>query len=480
MKKIILTLLLVISIIITILIVNALTLKSKQIPKDNSTHKIISIQEAVDRLSKSITYNTVSYDDTSMIDYQSFLDFHSFLRASYPKVFSKLEEEMVNTYTMVLKWEGKNTQLPPAIFMAHQDVVPVSDDTKDMWTVPAFEGLIRDGIIYGRGVIDDKINLMAQLETANYLLEQGFTPERTIYFVFGHDEEIGGEEGAAKVAALFEQRGVKAYFVLDEGGIVTNEKVPGIDKPVALIGTSEKGFVTLELSVDIPGGHSSFPDKETSIDVLSKALVHLRDQPFEPNLSPSVKDFMAYTAPEMRFTEKLVMANPWLFKPLIYRIYSSTPVGDAMIRTTMVPTIIHAGVKENVIPTVAKAKVNYRTIPGNTVDQVVEHTRKAINDDRVKITVVPKPKEASAAASPDSASFKSLMQPLKHHFDDAVVSPFLLIGGTDSRHFSKITPNIYKFSPMIDPIGFHGVDEQLKIADYGKAINFYHSLIHSL
>jgi carboxypeptidase PM20D1 len=169
-----------------------------------------------------------------------------------------------------------------------------------------------------------------------------------------------------------------------------------------------------------------------------------------------------------------------VFKPLIYRIYGSTPVGDAMIRTTMVPTIIHAGVKENVIPTVAKAKVNYRTLPGNSVEFVVEHTRNAIDDERVKISVVPKPKEASTASSPDSASFKSLMQPLKHHFDDAVVSPFLMIGGTDSRHFSKVTPNIYKFSPMIDPIGFHGVDEQLKIADYGKAINFYHSLIISL
>ena len=480
MKKILSFFFMAIFIIIIILIINALTLKSKQIPKDNNTHKNIDIQGAVDRLSKSITYKTISYDDTSMIDYQSFLDFHTFLRSSFPKVFAQLEEEMVNNYTMVLKWEGKNPNLPPAIFMAHQDVVPVSDDTKDMWTVPAFKGVIKDGIIYGRGVIDDKINLMSQLETTEYLLNQGFTPERTIYFVFGHDEEIGGEEGAAKVAELFKQRGIKAYFVLDEGGIVTNEKVPGMNKPVALVGTSEKGFVTLELTVDIPGGHSSFPGKETSIDILSKALVNLRSQPFEPNLSPSVKDFMAYTAPEMRFTEKLVMANPWMFKPLIYRIYSATPVGDAMIRTTMVPTIIHAGVKENVIPTIAKAKVNYRTIPGNTVDQVVEHTRKAFNDERVKITVVPKPKEASAASSPDSASFKSLMQPLKHHFDDAVVTPFLMIGGTDSRHFSEVTPNIFKFSPMIDPIGFHGVDEQLKIADYGKAINFYNSLIISL
>lgn len=480
MKKVITGIIAVLLILLSVLIANTLALKSKQIPKEKDLSIEINIEGSVERLSKSITFQTVSYDDTAQIDYSSFLAFHEYLKQSFPAVFSNLGLEMVGTYTIVLKWVGKDTSLPPAIFMAHQDVVPVSDDTKAMWTVPAFDGMIRDGIIYGRGVIDDKINLMAQLETAEHLLKQGFSPERTIYFVFGHDEEIGGNAGAAQVAKLFEQRGIKALFVLDEGGIVTYEKVPGMEKAVALVGTSEKGGITLELTVDIPGGHSSFPGKETAIDVLSKALVNLRSKPFAPAFSPSVQDFIAYTAPEMPFGQRLVMANQWIFKPLIYRIYSSTPIGDAMIRTTMVPTIINSGVKSNVIPTIAKAKVNYRILPGNTIEGVIEHTRNAINDDRVNIDVMPVPREATAASSPDSAGFQMLMQPLKHHFDDAVVSPFLMIGGTDSRHFSKVTPNIYKFSPMIDPIGFHGVDEQLKVSDYGKAINFYYSLIKSL
>jgi carboxypeptidase PM20D1 len=230
MKKIAFVIFFGFVILLSILTFNTLSLKSKQVLQENNPATAITIDDAVTRLAKSITFQTVSYDDTVQIDYSTFLAYHDFLKESFPTVFSNLELEMVGTYTMVLKWNGKDTSLPPAILMAHQDVVPVSDDTKDMWTVPAFEGLIRDSIIYGRGVIDDKINLMAQLETAEYMIQQGFKPSRTIYFVFGHDEEIGGNEGAARVAALFEQRGIKALFVLDEGGIVTYEKVPGMEK----------------------------------------------------------------------------------------------------------------------------------------------------------------------------------------------------------------------------------------------------------
>lgn len=467
-------------VLVAILLVNTFTLKSKQKPSEGTKVAVPSIDDAALRLAKSITFKTVSYDDTAMIDYSQFLAFHEFLKSSFPTVFSQMTLDVVSNYTLFLQWKGKDSTLPPAIFMAHQDVVPVSEDTKDLWSVPAFDGLIKDGILYGRGVIDDKINLMAQLETAEYLLKKGFTPKRSIYFVFGHDEEIGGDQGALKVAEILKNRGIKAAFVLDEGGLITNDKIPGIDKPVALIGTSEKGGVTLELSVNIPGGHSSFPGKATAIDVLAKALVDLRSHPFSPNIAPSIADFIEYTAPEMPFHQKLVMGNSWLFKPLIYNIYSQTPMGDATIRTTMVPTIIDAGVKSNVVPTIATAKVNYRTLQGTSVKDVIEHTKKAINNEQIKIAVMPVPREATFTSSADSMGFQEMMSPLKHHFEGAIVSPFLIIGGTDSRHFKDVTPNIYRFSPMIDPIGFHGVDEQLKISDYSKSIGFYHEFILKL
>jgi carboxypeptidase PM20D1 len=480
MKKIIIATLSIILVLITVVTIKSLSLKSKQQPIDIPVSEAPEIAGASERLAKAVTFPTVSYDDTLLIDYSVFLDFHEFLKSSFPLCFSELELEVFHQYTLVLKWPGQDDALPPAIFMAHQDVVPVDDDSKDMWTVPAFDGLIRDGILYGRGVIDDKINLMGQLETAEYLLKSGFQPQRSIYFVFGHDEEIGGEMGAAQVAAAFEARGIQAAFVMDEGGIITYDKVPGIERPVALIGTSEKGYVTLELEVNIPGGHSSFPASVTSIDVLSKALSDLRKHPFPAGFAPSVKDFIDYIAPEMPFLEKTVMGNRWLFQPLIYKIYSGSAVGDAMIRTTMVPTILQAGVKENAIPTIARAKVNYRLLPGTSLEEVIAHTKKAINNDLVSIKVMPGPKLGTQTSSPDSVAFRSMMAPLKHHFEDPVVAPFLMIGGTDSRHFYNVTPNIYKFSPMIDPIGFHGIDEQLKISDYKKTLGFYHDFIRSL
>ncbi len=481
MRKYLFWLLILLSALLVFLVVRTLGVRSKQPGMDKSSVASDgNLPGAVDRLARSITFPTVSYDDTTRIDYGQFTAFQVFLRGSFPLVFERLESELVGGYTLVLHWKGNDPKEAPAIFMAHQDVVPVDDDTKGLWSVPPFEGVIRDGILYGRGVIDDKINLMGQLEAVNQLLQQGFTPKRSIYFVFGHDEEIGGNAGAAKVAGLFEERGIRAAFVFDEGGVVTYDKVPGMDKPVALVGTSEKGGVTLELTVQIPGGHSSFPARETSLDVLAQALVHLRSKPFPASIAPSVEDFIEYIGPEMPFGQRLVMTNLWLFKPLLYRVYSASPTGDAMIRTTMVPTIAQAGDKVNVIPTIAKAKVNYRILPGNTTEDVVAHTRKAIGDERVHIAVLPPPREASPYSSPDSAGFRSLMQPIKHHFEDAVVAPFLMIGGTDSRHFYGVSPNIYKFSPMVDPIGFHGVDEQLRVSEYPKAIGFYLDWIKKL
>lgn len=473
MKKILLFLALCLVALIAVVMLRTLSVESKQQPLEAGAVADGNLPGAVERLARSITFQTISYDDTTRIDYGQFLAFHDFLRESFPAVFEKLQVEMVSRYTMVLHWQGRDPALPPAIFMAHQDVVPVDDDTKDLWSAPPFEGLIRDGVLYGRGVIDDKINLMGQLEAVNQLLQKDSAPQRSLYFVFGHDEEIGGNSGAAQVARLFEERAIRAAFVFDEGGIVTYDKVPGMDKPVALVGTSEKGGVTLELAVQIPGGHSSFPDKETAVDVLVQALVRLRAQPFPPGLAPSVRDFIEYIAPEMAFGQRAVMSNLWLFKPMVYRVYGASPASDAMIRTTMVPTIIQAGEKVNVIPTIAKARVNYRILPGNSIEDVIAHTRRAINDERVQIAIVPVGREPSPWSSPDSTGFQSLLQPVKRHFDDAVVAPFLMIGGTDSRHFYGVSPNVYKFSPMVDPIGFHGVDEQLRVDAYPKAVGFY-------
>jgi carboxypeptidase PM20D1 len=308
---------------------------------------------------------------------------------------------------------------------------------------------------------------------------EGFQPERTVYFSFGHDEEIGGA-GARAAAALLKSRNVQAEFILDEGGFVSLNKMPGITKPLALLGTSEKGYLSLEISVELPGGHSSMPAPETAIDILNKALVNLRAQPFPSDLTGSTLEGTYYLGPEMPFVQKMAMANQWLFKGIILSNYEKSPQLAAMTKTTMVPTIIHAGVKDNVIPTVAKATVNLRLLPGDLSEQVIEEVKKKINDERVKVENKNAfYSEATPVTPAESVGYKKVDEAIKKSLPETIGAPFLMIGATDSRYFNDVSTNIIKFSPMIDPIGFHGIDERVSLDSYKTALWFYEQLIRN-
>jgi carboxypeptidase PM20D1 len=479
-RKILLSVLLIIVLLVSVILFNTFTFTSQQ-PTVTEVPALAISDTAVRHFQESIRFKTVSYTDSSLFDSSQFLGFHRFLQKSYPLVHSKLKRETVGQYTLVYEWAGKNLTLKPVILMAHQDVVPIEEETAKMWEVEPFSGVVKDGYVWGRGTVDDKINIIAILESAERLLAENYQPERTVYFVFGHDEEISGTKGAKMVAQLFKKRGIKAEFVLDEGGIITKEKVPGLTgKPVALVGTSEKGYLSVELSVEIPGGHSSMPEKETSIDVLTKAIVHLREKPFPAQFSPSTQDFMKTVGPEMPFMQRMAFANQWLFKPLVIGIYEKTGAGNAIIRTTIAPTIIHSGMKDNVVPTVAKAVVNFRILPGTTSENVIKHAKKAIHDERVKIIPLGMVNEASGGTKTDSEGYKKLIKHIRQNVKGAITTPFLMIGATDSRHFSEISETVLKFSPMIDPIGFHGINERLDVKSYKRCINFYYQLIRDL
>ena len=394
-------------------------------------------------------------------------------------VHAKLQRETISGYSYIYKWQGKNESLNPFILMAHQDVVPIEESTIKMWTVAPFSGTVKDGYIWGRGTTDDKINLISILESSEKLLQENFQPERSVYFIFGHDEEIGGK-GAIKMAEILYTRNVKADMIIDEGGFVTNEKVPGMTKPVALIATAEKGFLSLEFSVNVKGGHSSMPEKETAIDILTKAIVKLRANPFEARFVTSTKDFMSALGPEMGFPNNMAFANPWLFKSMIIKNYEKSASGNAMIRTTAVPTIINSGIKDNVIPTLATAVVNFRLLPGDSSNFVLRKTIEIIGDKRVII----KPysdniSEASGTTPVESIGYKRVDSLVKKSFKKVLSAPFLLIGATDSRHFTKISDDILKFSPMIDPIGFHGIDERVSLESYRYSLWFYEQFLRS-
>ncbi|MFN3841246.1 MAG: M20 family peptidase [Cyclobacteriaceae bacterium] len=477
-KKVFLFLLIVLLVLAGIVLFNTFTFKSNQQPLTAVSAPAIT-DASLQHFQQALSYKTISYGDPSLFDSTQFIAFRNFLEATYPKAHEVLSREIVEGYSLLYKWQGKNAELKPVVLMAHQDVVPIEEATKSMWTVDPFGGVIKDNFIWGRGTTDDKINVIAILETVEKLVIENFQPERTVYLAFGHDEEIGGK-GAIAIARLLKERNIAAEFVLDEGGIITADKIPGVTKPVALLGTSEKGYMSLKLTVTAQGGHSSMPEKETSIDILSKALYNLRSNPFEADFSEPMRGLMESLGPEMPFVQRMAFANPWLFKKLILGTYSESNTGDAMIRTTIVPTIVEAGIKDNVVPTVASAVVNFRLLPGHSSDQVINDVKKKINDERVVIEPLSTLSEASPVTPVKSFGYQKIATAIQKSYPQLITSPFLVIGATDSRHFSEVSSNIIKFSPMIDPIGFHGIDERVSLESFKTALWFYEQLLKDL
>ncbi|MBP7390290.1 MAG: M20/M25/M40 family metallo-hydrolase [Chitinophagales bacterium] len=463
-------------ILLFVVVIKGFTLKSKQIQSDGKEKNYSIDSIAVNHFAQSIRYPTVSYDDGHR-DTTAFQNFLNFIDSSYPLVNTRMELVTINTFTRIYKWKGKSLDLKPGLLYAHYDVVPVEQVNKSEWRHEPFGGEVSKDSIYGRGTIDDKIGVIALLEAAENLLRENFTPARDLYFVFGHDEEIGGLEGAAQAAKYLEEKQVKTQFHFDEGGLVAHGIVPNMNKPVALIGTAEKGYMTLELKVDLKGGHSSKPPKASAIQVLSKAIHQLEEHPFPKTSAQAVEDFIAYVGPEMPQPLKIVFANNWLFKPVILKVYEGSAEGNAMIRTTGVPTIFDAGVKENLIPGSASVKVNFRILSGQTSKEIKEKVRNIVKDERVQIIEMNNTFEPSKTTAVSSYGFQLMQRACAEVFPDAVAAPFLDIGSTDSKHFDKLGGDVLRFLPVRmdnEILGtFHGVNERVKVQDFMQTIAFY-------
>ena len=439
--------------------------------------------EAINHFAEALKIRTVSPENTADFDSIQFEKFNTFLVETYPLADSLLEKKTFNYFSHLYKWQGSDKKLNPVVLMGHLDVVPVIEQNKSDWKVDPWAGTIQNDTIWGRGTIDDKIGVVGIMEAIELLLSTNFQPKRTVYFAFGHDEEIGGRQGAVAMADYLEKQGVTADYVLDEGGVVAEGLVPGMTKEVALIGTAEKGYLSLNLDVRIEGGHSSMPGKETAIDVMAKAISALKNNPFPPKITVPLEEFMDYIGPEMPFVNKMVFANKSVLSPVLLSIYESTSSGNAQIRTTTSPTIFNSGVKDNIIPLTASATVNFRILPESTSEDVITHVKEVINDDRINISKGGFVSEPSKLSATDNDQFKILNETILQLFPNVVVTPYLVVGGTDSRHYSEVTDNIYRFSPIQlnenSKKSFHGLNERLAVSDFYNAIAFYVQLIQN-
>jgi carboxypeptidase PM20D1 len=320
------------------------------------------------------------------------------------------------------------------------------------------------------------------LEAIEMLLREGFRPARTVYLAYGHDEEVGGTEGAKEIAALLQHRGVELEMVLDEGGVVANGVLSGVSKPVALVGIAEKGFVSLELSVRQAGGHSSMPPAQSSVGILSAAIARLEQNQMPARLEQPTRQLFERIGSEFPLAQRAVFANLWLTRALVLQKLEGSPTTNAMVRTTTAPTIFQAGEKENVLPSQARAVVNFRILPGDNVDDVIDHARRVVNDDRVEIRAAAGfSAEPSTVSGTESASFRKLERAILSTNPDAIVAPYLVVVVTDSRHYAKLTGNIFRFQPVRvssdDLERMHGSDERIAVSEYGQAIRAYREIL---
>lgn len=452
---------------------------SRQIEVARAQPITIDVDSAAQRLSRALGYRTIAPVDSA--SEPEFERFHAFLAESYPELHKRLVKETVNRHSLLYTWPGREPKLKPILLMAHMDVVPSDPASEKSWSYAPFSGQIAGGYIWGRGAMDDKASVIAILEAVEHLLSEGFQPARTIYLAFGHDEEIGGTNGAAQIAATLAARNVQLEYVLDEGMNILSGIIDGVAAPVALIGVAEKGYLSIELSAAAAGGHSSVPPQDNAIGRVSRALQRLEAAPLPAALRGPTRAMFEYLGPEMTGLNRLALGNLWLFEPIIANKLAKSALTNAILRTTLAPTIFSTGIQENVLPTQARAVINLRVIPGDSTGQVLDHVRRAIDDPQVKLTPLAIRMEPSAVTDSESPSFKLVQRTIRQTAPDAIVAPSLLVGATDSRHYAGLTKNILRFLPITltaaDTQRYHGIDERIALSDYLRCINFYAQLI---
>ncbi|MGB1274426.1 MAG: M20 family peptidase, partial [Nannocystaceae bacterium] len=463
----------------TILLIRTAQLPGPEVDTPNKVPHVIDAQRAAARLGQAITLQTISHSHEGPVAADAFVQLHQFLAQTYPKAHTTLTRETVNDFSLLYTWKGSDPSAPPIALLAHLDVVP--SPNLDAWEQPPYAGRVVDGFIWGRGALDDKCSVLAILEATEVLIDAGFAPKRTIYFAFGHDEELSGHGGAQAMAKLFAERNIQLDYVLDEGSIVIEGAMPGVHAPVALIGVAEKGFATLELTAKADGGHSSMPPKGGVIARLAQALDRLEHHPLPGSLAPPVDRMLTQLAPHMPFAMRMVMANQWLFEPLLVRIFADAHNSNAMIRTTTALTVFQGGVKANVLPRDARALLNFRILPGESVADVVSHVETVIDDPDVAIRVVDG-HEPVAVSSTESAGYRAISTATRQVFPEAAVAPSLVIAATDSHHYVDVATDLYRFLPIhmqpSDLDRLHGVNERIGVEQYGRMIDFYAQLLH--
>lgn len=438
----------------------------------------IHAARVVAAISEAVRLQTISARNP-----EAFAEMKNLLRRSYPMTFGRLGVEENGPGSLLLTWQGSDAELTPYLLMAHLDVVPVEAGTESLWKYPPFSGAVAEGYVWGRGTLDCKSSAITILAAVEDLIATGFVPRRTLYIALGDDEEIGGRTGAAVLAKRLEERDVRFLFTLDEGMVIATGLLPGLDRPAAIIGVAEKGYVTMKLTARAAGGHSSMPPPSTAAGRLARAIVSIEEHPMPASLDGPPRQTLEALAPYIGGATGLAIAALPLTEGLILSNYNESPAQAAQVRTTTAVTMLSAGTKENVLPQRAEAIVNFRLRPGDTVDDVRAHLRYVIEDDTIEIDQIGFASEPSPVTSTTSTGYELITRSIEEVFPGVLIVPGLVLGGTDTRHFVHMSEASLRFGPMRlgrdDIARVHGTNERISTDNLIEMVRFYRRVIQN-
>lgn len=440
----------------------------------------VNLQRAMDNLSKAISIPTVSYPEKERVDFTQFEKFHKFLEEAYPLIHKNLTKEVVLEASLIYKWEGTRSDLDPIALLAHQDVVPVSAGTEDDWQNPPFGGVNDGEFIWGRGALDMKNHLIAVMEAVETLLEEGFKPERDVYLLFGQDEEVvaSGNGGAKNIMTTLKERGIHLDSVIDEGGAIIPVNIKGLieNKEIIGVGVAEKGYTDIEITVTAKGGHSSQPPVHSALGDLAEVIRDLEGNQFKAELMPFVSDLFSNLGRNCTYPVRLLACNLPYLKPLLKYGMTKIPFTACLVRTTTAVTMAEGSPAANVLPQKASVVVNFRQMPGTTVQDVIDHIRKVCRNKNIEIKVL-KAKEASKFSPTESRTFKIIEELCVQENKDSIVAPYLVMGGTDACYYEPICENIFRYSPYKVSVELlrctHATNERIPVSAVEPAVAFF-------
>ena len=406
-------------------------------------------------------------------DLTEFYNYHKVLEDHFPLLHRSLEKEVLNG-TLLYRWAGADSAKKPIMLMGHQDVVPASDEG---WRVPAYSGAVIDGDLYGRGALDCKSTMYVELQAVEELLAEDFTPPCDVYLAYSINEETGGD-GAAAVVRRLKEKGITFAIVIDEGGAVIEQPVDGMDRPYAVLGITEKGYMDVKITARGKGGHSSTPPRNTPAARLFAFANEIeKKRPFEKKLLPEVEEMFAAMAPSFSFPLRLVLGNVKLFKPLLMALMPVvSPFGEAVMATTCCFTMMRGSDAANVIPKEPYLVANLRTSVHQNCQQSLAVLKKYAEKYGLELEVLMQ-RDASPISNIHSAEYAYLTACIEKQFPDVGISPYVIMGGTDCRHFHALTENAIRFCPVRmtaqQSASCHGVDENVTLKALAEGVRFF-------